>query len=615
MKKSFAVLCLLGILLCSCGQKENEYDIIPMPKNLTETKGAFDISDKTTIVVPFSDTILKKVADNFAEQIKKTSGKKVSVVDAATVQSSEKTITFHIDKTLKEEAYKLNITPESIQISASSPEGAFYAVQTIYQLLPMEVYGNKEAKYADWSVPAAMIEDEPRFAYRGAMLDAGRHFMPVEFVKQFIDVLAMHKINRFHWHLTDDQGWRIEIKKYPRLTEIGSVRRETVIGKNTGKYDGIEHKGYYSQEDAKEVVAYASERFITVIPEIELPGHAMAALAAYPELSCGLDPKYEVANTWGVKDKVYCPKESTFSFLENIFTELLDIFPSEYYHIGGDECPKDAWKKCKNCQALIRKLKLKDEFELQSYFVGRIEKFLNAHGKQIIGWDEILEGGLAPNATVMSWRGESGGIQAAKQKHNVIMTPNNYMYLNYYQADEENEKELCIGGFVPLEKIYGYNPIPKELAAEDHHYIYGVQANIWTEYIKTPEQFSYQAFPRAFALAEVAWTPLDKKNYDSFRQRLIKDYARMEQKGVIVSNTFYCPIFYFDRESKEYPKQIELKLQYPKARIHYTIDGLEPKATSPVYETPLKVNQGETVRAAAFENGKQVGEQRKITFK
>lgn len=607
--KKLVFVALCSLLIGACAEKPNEYDIIPLPKSMTEAPGQFKISDRVS-VVPSDDEAILKIAENLVDQVAKTSGKKMKIVSAGESVPESDVITFKYDERLGTEAYRLTVTPKTINIDYATPIGAFYGVQSLYQLLPPAVYGQTLAKGENWKVPCVAIDDAPRFPYRGLHLDVGRHFMPVEFIKQYIDALAMHKMNTFHWHLTEDQGWRIEIKKYPKLTEIGSVRNETVIGRNSGKYDGVEHKGFYTQEEAKEIVAYAAERFITVIPEIELPGHARAALAAYPELACGLRDKYEIAKDWGVFEEVYCTKEETFEFLENVFQELFPIFPSVYYHIGGDECPKEAWKKCPTCQANKRKLGLKDEFELQSYFVHRMEKFLNENGKQIIGWDEILEGGLAPNATVMSWRGEAGGIAAARQKHNVIMTPNSYCYLDHYQAGEAIEEDLCIGGFLPLSKVYGYNPMPEELTPDEQKYILGVQGNLWTEYIKTPERAQYQAFPRAVAIAEVDWTPLERKDYDSFCRRLVTDYARMNAIGIVPSKTFYSPIFAFkgQEKGKPYPKEMKLSLDYPYATIHYTLDGSEPTPQSPVYEAPVILNEAVVIKAAGFENGKAVGE-------
>jgi hexosaminidase len=358
--------------------------------------------------------------------------------------------------------------------------------------------------------------------------------MPVEFVKKYIDLLAIHKMNRFHWHLTEDQGWRIEIMKYPKLAEISAWRDESLIGHASEKprqFDGKPHGGFYTQDEIREVVAYAAERYITVVPEIEMPGHSQAALAAYPELSCTGGP-FKVQTMWGIHEDVYCAgNEKTFEFLENVLAEVLELFPGEYIHVGGDECPKDRWEKCPKCQSRIKSEGLEDENELQSYFIKRMEKFLNAHDRRLIGWDEILEGGLAPNATVMSWRGEEGGIKAAKAGHDVVMAPTSHTYFDYYQADPENEP-LAIGGMLPIETVYSYDPVPAELNEEQITHILGVQAQVWTEYIPTPEKAEYMAYPRACALAEIAWTPADQKDYERFSRSLARHLKRLDMLDV-----------------------------------------------------------------------------------
>ena len=369
------------------------------------------------------------------------------------------------------------------------------------------------------------------------MLDVARHYEPVAFVKKFIDLLAMHNINTFHWHLTEDQGWRIEIKQYPKLTELGSMRKETVIGNNSPEYDGKPHGGFYTQEEVKEIVAYAQDRYITTIPEIDLPGHMMAALTGYPEFGCTGGP-YEVATSWGVFDEVLCAgNEGTYTFLENILTEVMELFPAEYIHIGGDEVPKVRWEECPKCQAKIKELGLKSddkhkkEHYLQSYLTARIEKFLNENGRRLIGWDEILEGELAPNATVMSWQGMGGGIQAAQMGHDVIMTPNTYVYFDYYQTSNTEDEPIAIGGFLPIEKVYSFEPAPESLTAEQKGHILGAQANLWTEYIPTPEQAEYMLLPRMAALSEVQWTQPEKKDYDNFLTRLPQLTSLYERAG------------------------------------------------------------------------------------
>ena len=441
-------------------------------------------------------------------------------------------------------AYKFQSGSSGIQISGNSALGSFYGMQTLIQLLPLE-------KSKSLIIPAVDIEDEPRFAYRGAMLDVCRHFFSVSFIKKYIDYLALHKINYFHWHLTEDQGWRIEIKKYPNLTKVGSIRNGTIIGRYPGKgNDNKMDAGFYTQEQVKEIVEYASQRFITVIPEIEMPGHSGAAIAAYPLLSCfpndktvipanmiSEKSKLELASgrvklvqeTWGVHTDVYAPTEYTFKFLEDVLDEVIALFPSKYIHIGGDECPKDAWKKSEFCQQMIKEKGLKDEHGLQSYFIQRIEKYINKKGRTLIGWDEILEGGLAPNAMVMSWRGEEGGIAAAKENHTVIMTPGSHVYLD--KAQTKNMDSVTIGGFLPFEKVYSYEPVPKELNAEQANYVLGAQGNLWTEYVANPSKAEYQLFPRLSALSEVLWSTKENKNWPAFQDKMKSQYARYKIWG------------------------------------------------------------------------------------
>jgi hexosaminidase len=439
-------------------------------------------------------------------------------------------------------AYHLAVDNKGIYIGGDNETGVFYGIQTLIQLLPLP----SDAKIL--SIPDIQIDDRPQFAYRGLMLDVGRHFMPVPFVKRFIDYLALHKMNYFHWHLTEDQGWRIEIKKYPRLTEVGAWRDGTVIGKRPWKgNDNERYGGFYTQDQIKDVVAYASARYVTIIPEIEMPGHGSAAIAAYPWLSCFPDEKTNIPDSilsdegkkakgkivyekWGVAEDVFCAgKDSVFQFLQDVIDEVVTLFPSKYIHVGGDECPKTNWKRCPLCQKRIHDLGLKDEHELQSYFIQRMEKYINSKGKTLIGWDEILEGGLAPNAVVMSWRGEKGGIEAAKERHTVIMTPTTYVYFDYSQTIHDDS--LTIGGFIPLEKVYKYEPIPTELPVENGRYILGGQANIWTEYMPTPSKVEYMMFPRVTALSEVLWSPESVRNWDDFQKRLPYELKRYDLWG------------------------------------------------------------------------------------
>jgi len=535
MKKLLSFLCLVICLTaCDNGKSyeeyknvenvEADYPIIPLPKKMEMANGRFLIDKNTKIYAADS---LQEEAGFLAEMLSTASGKSIS--QSSKEDKNAHGIFLNLDANLQnEEGYKLNVTYDKIEISGKNPKGVFYGIQSLRMLMPPKA--EKEA-VSDLSIPAVAIEDAPRYPYRGMHLDVGRHMFPVDFIKKYIDLLAMHKMNRFHWHLTEDQGWRIEIKKYPKLTEVGSVRKETMVKKNFDPYkgDGEEYGGYYTQEEVKDIVAYAQKKHIVIIPEIEMPGHALAALAAYPELGNGTGP-YEVATTWGVFDQIYAPKEKTFEFLEDVLSEVMDLFPSEYIHIGGDEAPKTEWKNSAQAQKVIKREGLENEHELQSYFIQRMEKFLNKNGRQIIGWDEILEGGLAPNATVMSWRGSQGGIDAAKQGHDVIMTPNTHLYFDYYQSKEEGEP-FGIGGFIPVEKVYSLNPTPKELNAEEAKHILGAQGNIWTEYMKTTEHVEYMALPRMSALAEVDWTPQDKRDWENFKLRLEQLRKRYDALG------------------------------------------------------------------------------------
>ncbi|MEY2692976.1 MAG: hypothetical protein RIT03_1367 [Bacteroidota bacterium] len=449
-------------------------------------------------------------------------------MDASITQSKKAApaiiLTLDSAKFPEQERYQLAITPRQINIHAGSNQGLFYGVQTLLQLMPIQ-------KTSHLQLACVTIEDQPKYAWRGMHLDVARHFFPTSFIKKYIDYLATYKFNTFHWHLTDDQGWRIEIKKYPKLTEQAAWRNGSMVGHyRDQKFDSIRYGGFYTQDDIKEIVAYAAQRHITVVPEIEMPGHAQAALSAYPEFSCTGGP-FEVAKVWGVLDDVYCPKEETFTFLTDILSEVIELFPSTYIHLGGDECPKTRWKNCSNCQQRIQALQLKDEHELQSYFVQRMEKFVNSKGRKIIGWDETLEGGLAPNAAVMSWRGTEGGIAAAKQNHFVVMTPGDYCYFDHYQLDPATQP-LAIGGFTSLEKVYSFNPTPAELTPQEAPYILGAQANVWTEYIATEEQVEYMIFPRLMALSEVLWGTAKPLQYPEFAQRVAAHFARLDQKGV-----------------------------------------------------------------------------------
>lgn len=564
--------------------QNTELNIIPQPKSLTKTNGEFKLNYKTKIVA--TDETGRKSAGILNDLLLKNYGFKLEFTDKEQKSNFISIATYNpLEVSPKSESYELKITPKAILIGGNET-GQFYALQTLMQILPNEFKGETK-------LPAVNIIDNPRFAYRGMHLDVSRHFMPLSFVKKYIDLMSQYKFNQFHWHLTDDQGWRIEIKKYPKLTEIGSRRKESQEGRysTTFKGDGVPVEGFYTQEEIKEVVGYARARKINVIPEIELPGHASAALAAYPELGAGCKENYDyqVKMTWGIFKEVFCPTETTFKFLEDVLSETIALFPdSPYIHIGGDEVLKDFWKESPLVQDLMKRENLKDEHEVQSYFIRRMEKFINSKGKKIIGWDEILEGGVAPNATIMSWRGEKGGIDAAKAKHDVIMTPNTFLYFDYGQGDPKFEP-LNIGGFLPLERVYSYDPIPKDLAEDEKKYILGAQANIWTEYLEKPENVEYMAFPRILALSEVNWSPLENKNYADFQKRLSEHFPRLDKQNV----NYRIPApeglqnIVLSSESKA---NIELKSPVSNAKIFYTLDGNTPDENSKIYEKPFQIS-------------------------
>ena len=522
-----AVFCMLIISGLTQAQTLN---IIPAPVKAEAIQGTFFISPDTKIILSKPGT--DKSATFLNDYLKKFYGFELGTTKKKTANAIDLSLT-HASNNAIPGAYNMNVNGDNILINGNDEEGVFYGVQTLIQLLPAE-------KSNSLTVQQCTIADAPRFAYRGMMLDCGRHFFPVEFVKQYIDFLALHKLNTLHWHLTEDQGWRIEIKKYPKLTQVGACRNGTIIGHHPGAgNDNTTYCGYYTQAQIKDIVKYAADRYITIIPEIEMPGHASAAIAAYPQLSCfpnentpiakgvkwsGDSTGKQVQQSWGVYPDVFAPTDYTFKFLEDVLDEVMQLFPSKYIHVGGDECPKDYWKRSEFCQNLIKEKGLKDEHGLQSYFIGTIEKYLNSKGRQIIGWDEILEGGLAPNATVMSWRGEEGGIEAAKQHHNVIMTPGGYCYFDHSQSKQEDS--LTIGGYLPLETVYNYEPYTPKLTPEEQQYIKGVQANVWSEYMANGKKVEYMVFPRMEALSEVAWSSKDKKNWQDFQQRLQAQYKR-----------------------------------------------------------------------------------------
>ena len=522
---SIVVLCI--ILLGGCASEPNqEVNIIPQPQQVTMADGGFTLSPKTVINVIKGADDLTPACTFMSTLVEKSFGQPLSVVNG---EMKRDAINIAVDPSMRADAYDLTVGKKAIDIKAGSSKAVFYAMQSLRQMMPVGV--EKGEKMDKIRIQNVRIQDEPRLAYRGTMLDVCRHFFTVDEVKTFIDMLALHKLSVFHWHLTDDQGWRIEIKKYPKLTEIGSQRKQTVIGKNTGKYDGTPYGPYFfTQVEIKDVIQYAADRYITIIPEIELPGHALAALASYPELGCTGGP-YEVCQMWGVFPEVFCPgNEKTFEFWEGVLEEVAELFPGEIIHIGGDECPRDAWKKCKKCQARMKKEKLKEEGDLQNYVVHRIEEFMKTKGKRILGWDEILEGDVSKTAIVMSWRGKKGGIEGAKRGNEVVMVPNDYAYFDYYQAKPVENEPFGIGGYVPVEKVYSLDPT-EGLTPEEGEKIIGVQANLWAEYITTFSHAQYMLLPRMAAIAEVGWTPVAKKDYDNFLKRAKLMTQRYEALG------------------------------------------------------------------------------------
>ncbi len=530
MNKKILLFAVLALILSSCKNEENlinkEINIIPQPVEIQHNDGSFELKNNT--IIYFSEET-KKTAEFLTDELKKyNKNVELSLISGSAV--ADNSIILKIDNKLctKIEGYKLNISNKQIEIVGADANGVFYGFQTLKQLLPVDYSSGKIV------LPIVQVADYPRFEWRGMHLDVCRHFMPTEFIKKYIDYLASMKMNRFHWHLTEDQGWRIEIKAFPNLTQKGAWRSETRVGHaadSVEKYDGTKHGGFYTQEEVKEIVAYAADRFITVIPEIEMPGHAQAAIAAYPFLGC-TDEKIEVWTNWGVSPYIYNVNDTTFKFLETVLTEVCELFPSRYVHIGGDEAPKDQWIASAEIQAKIKELGVKDEHELQSYFIKRIETFLNSKGKILIGWDEILEGGLAPNAIVMSWRGMDGGISAATAKHKVIMSPWSHCYFDHYQSEDTDNEPLAIGGFTNVEKVYSFEPMPDELAPEFQSYILGAQANVWTEYILSPEQVEYMIFPRMLALSEILWTKPELKNFDNFKKRLDSYKKILDREGI-----------------------------------------------------------------------------------
>ena len=584
MKRLLTLIAVI-LLFVSCGQQDAALTVVPFPNNVKIHCGTFDAAGSQLKLDPDMDSLSMLAVADIEKHLSGGLNDRAGVIE------------FIKDSSLAPEAYKIKVAKKNVKVRASGLNGFLYAVQTLMQMLP--------------EIPCCTIEDAPRFAYRGLHLDVARHFFDVPVIKRYIDLMALHKMNTFHWHLTDDQGWRIEIRTYPELTSRGSVRKQTLIGHHhtSNEYDGIPYGGHYTQDEIREVVAYAASKGITVIPEIDLPGHMLAALTAYPHLGCTGGP-YELWCKWGVSDDVLCPgKPETFDFIEGVLDEIMELFPSKYIHIGGDECPKVRWEKCPDCQSLISTLGLVDdddhsaEHYLQSYVISRVEKYLNDRGRMIIGWDEILEGGLAPNSTVMSWHGEAGGLEAARQGHDVIMTPNTYYYLDYHQGTDLDREPLGIGGYLSLKKCYSYEPYVGGMTDEEKSHILGVQANLWTEYIKTEEHIHYMLLPRIAALSEVQWCDADRKDYARFLDSMD------EMCGLYASLGYNYAGHVFDVECNVIPKDsggVQAILSAQGAvDIYYTLDGTEPSVESSKYVGPIDIISDCTLVANTFRSGVQ----------
>lgn len=605
MKKvNYTLFISILVLICTSCNNEKEvanYQVIPLPQevNLALDEKPFTLNTGTLIAYPNNNFLLKKNAEFLSEYLQETLGYRLEVKEVTPNTNVNNAITLGLNPTIEnKEGYILNITTDGVTIDGKTEQGVFYGIQTLRKSIPAKT------KATTVLLPAGCIKDEPRFSYRGMHLDVCRHFFPIEFVKKYIDLLALHNMNTFHWHLTDDQGWRVEIKKYPKLTETGSIRKCTMIGKNRKLFDNTPYGGFYTQEQAREIVRYAQERYITVIPEVDLPGHMLAVLASYPEFGCTGGP-YEVCPKWGIFPDVLCiGNEQAMLFLEDVMAEIIDIFPSSYIHIGGDEAPRVRWKNCAKCQARIKAEKLhadekhSAEDRLQSYCMARIEKFINERGRRIIGWDEILDGDVAPNATVMSWRGTTGGIKAAQMGHDVIMTPNTYCYLDYYQSIDIDDEPLAIRGYIPVEKVYSLEPT-ESLTEKQAKHILGVQANLWTEYIATTEHVEYMILPRMAALAEVQWLYPEKKDYKDFKKRLMPLTQFYKRDSLNYAKHIFDVQGDFTLNAEK--KTITVTLStIDEAPIYYTLDGTEPTANSPQYIEPITVSHATEIHAVTI---------------
>ncbi|MFH1000087.1 MAG: family 20 glycosylhydrolase [Bacteroidota bacterium] len=598
MRKLFFFLPLIALMISSfsCKQKfepKTEYSLIPLPYNVREGSQGFVINEKTRII--YSGKDIEVSAFLLQKYIAQLIGYPIEVIAQTEAKNLDNVIllsTLSHEERLGLDGYRLMVDKNKAILSANDDKGVFYGVQTLYQLFDIQKLTEEELQ-----IPPLRIWDEARFSYRGMHLDVCRHFFDVEFIKHYLDLMAYYKFNTFHWHLTEDQGWRIEIKKYPKLTEIGAWRTEE---------DGSRYGGFYTQEEIKEVIEYAKDLHITIIPEIEMPGHSRAALAAYPGLSCNGN-KLEVPSNWGVFEDIYCAgNEKTFEFIQNVLDEVIALFPGEYIHIGGDEAPKSRWENCPKCQSRIQKEGLKNEHELQSYFIKRIDKYLTSKGKKLIGWDEILEGGLAENATVMSWRGMEGGIEAARHGNQVVMTPTSHCYFDYYQADKAFEPK-AIGGYLSLKKVYDFEPVPSDLFTEQKALILGAQGNVWTEYIHTPSEVEYMLLPRMLALSEVLWGKKDSKDWPAFQKRLQDHFKLFSKKEISFSKGTYRLTFDLKHDTVKNQNFVEIFSEQYMPIIHYALNGLVPDTSTKVYSSAITLTDSDSlIRAGIFENGKLI---------
>ena len=614
MKKSMLILLIVAFSFQGSAQNPAKaLSIVPRPAQVQLKSGNFTLLKSTVIVADYANEQAKAVASSLAERLRAATGCPLNVRDLKAAPKSDAIVlALAAVSGLSREGYQIDVSSSRVRLKASEWPGLLYAAESFLQMLPPEAYSSKPAARVSWRVPCATVKDTPRFGWRGMHLDVSRHFFPKEFIHTYIDMLAMHKLNVFHWHLVDDQGWRLEIKKYPRLTEVGAWRvdredqpwREREAQKEGEK---ATYGGFYTQEDVRAIVAYAASKNITVVPEIEMPAHVTCALAAYPQFSCTGGPfTVPPGGVWPITD-IYCAgNDSTFIFLEEVLAEVMDLFPSTFIHIGGDEATKTEWEQCDKCQDRMEAENLKDETELQSYFVKRIEKLLVSKGRRLIGWDEILEGGLAPEATVMSWRSVAGGIEAARSGHDAIMTPTSYCYFDYYQGRPDLEP-LAIGGFLPLSMVYSYDPVPDSLTPEDAKHILGAQSNLWTEFIPTPEHAQYMTLPRMAAIAEVTWSPKEGKEWADFARRIEPQIRRYAARGYNSAPSAFAVNFELKSDSVEKAVTVTLSNEMKSHDLRYTLDGSDPGPASKRFEKPIRLAKSTTIRATPFSGKTALG--------